>query len=192
MKVGTRGRTRGAGKRCSLRSHFLPMPKITGYRDLEVWQRGMRIVPTVYGLSRSFPGSALYGLTSPLRRAAVSILSETAEAKAGATTREYLKHVWVAQASLAEAETHGEIAVRLGYLTAADVSELWRETAPLGRQLYALRDALRKETMSRELNHALPNLISCERSEPPTPGPQIRAPGPIFQLTAEPPIETIP
>jgi len=55
------------------------MTKIVSYRDLEAWQLGMSFVEEVYALTRSFPRDELFGLTSQLRRAAVSIPSLIAE-----------------------------------------------------------------------------------------------------------------
>ena len=104
----------------------------------------MDIVVAVYRLSGQFPKSELYGLTSQLRRAAVSVPSNIAEGHTRATTKEYLNAVSTAQASLAEVETQLEIAARLGYVPAPEVAATLHQTSSLGRQLYSLRDALKK------------------------------------------------
>jgi len=106
----------------------------------------MDIVEEVYRVTTAFPKSELYGLTSQLRRAAVSVPSNIAEGQTRATTKEYLNHVSMAQASLAEVETQLEIARRLGFAVPAVVSPLLDQAAILGKQLYALRDALAKRT----------------------------------------------
>jgi four helix bundle protein len=67
-----------------------------------------------------------------------------AEGHTRASTKEYLNHVSMAQASLAEVETQMEIASRLGYLTSTVLSAVLEQAAVLGKQLYALRDALAK------------------------------------------------
>ena len=105
----------------------------------------MDIVESVYRISAGFPKSELYGLTSQLRRAAVSVPSNIAEGHARSSTREYLNHVSIAQASLAEVETQIEIAGRLGYLTLNEVNPIFDQTAMVGKQLYALRDALNRK-----------------------------------------------
>jgi four helix bundle protein len=102
----------------------------------------MDVVEAVYRVSGAFPKSELYGLTGQVRRAAVSVPSNIAEGHARASTREYLNHVSIAQASLAEVETQLEIALRLGYLAPAELNAVLEQTVILGRQLYALRDAL--------------------------------------------------
>jgi four helix bundle protein len=120
------------------------MAKISHYRELVVWQRGMDIVEAVYRVTRAFPKSELYGLTSQVRRAAVSVPSNIAEGQTRATTKEYLNHISMAQASLAEVETQLEIARWLGFAIPEVVSPLLDQAAILGKQLYALRDALTK------------------------------------------------
>ncbi len=118
------------------------MAKVTHFRELHVWQRGMDVVVAVYRVSGTFPKSEVYGLTSQIRRAAVSVPSNIAEGQSRASTREYLNYVSIAQSSLAELETQLEIASRLGYLSASDLMPLLNQTGVLGKQLYALRDAL--------------------------------------------------
>ena len=117
---------------------------ISHFRELRVWQRGMDIVEMVYRVSATFPKSELYGLTGQVRRAAVSVPSNIAEGHTRASTKEYLNHVSMAQASLAEVETQMEIASRLGYLASTELSLVLEQAAVLGKQLYALRNALAK------------------------------------------------
>jgi four helix bundle protein len=118
------------------------MPKISHFRDLRVWQGAMDLVESVYRISGEFPKSELYGLTSQMRRAAVSVPSNIAEGQTRASTKEYLNHVSIAQASLAEVETQLEIAVRLGYVAPAQLAPVVEEAVVVGKQLYALRNAL--------------------------------------------------
>jgi four helix bundle protein len=118
------------------------MPKISHFRELRVWQGGMDLVESVYRISVEFPKSELYGLTSQVRRAAVSVPSNIAEGQTRASTKEYLNHVSIAQASLAEVETQLEIAVRLGYIAPEKLIPVVDQAVVLGKQLYALRNAL--------------------------------------------------
>jgi four helix bundle protein len=120
------------------------MPKVSHFRELHVWQRGMDIVEAVYRVSATFPKSELYGLTGQIRRAAVSVPSNIAEGHTRASTKEYLNHVSMAQASLPEVETQMEIASRLGYVASTELSAVLEQAAVLGKQLYALRNALAK------------------------------------------------
>ena len=112
------------------------------FRELRVWQKGMDLVETVYLLTQDFPKQEIYGLTSQVRRAAISVPSNIAEGHTREHLKEYLHHLSMAQASLAEVETQVEIASRLNYLASDRLSELLREISSLGKQLYALRNAL--------------------------------------------------
>jgi four helix bundle protein len=102
----------------------------------------MDLVHGVYRVSAGFPPEETYGLRSQIRRASVSIPSNIAEGHTRSSTKEYLNHLSMAQASLAEVETQLEIAVRLEYLAAEKASVLFSAMQTLGKQLYALRNAL--------------------------------------------------
>ena len=117
---------------------------VNSYRDLRVWQAGMTLVETVYQLTCSFPRHETYALSSQMQRAAVSIPSNIAEGHAREHIKEYLHHLSMAQASLAEVETQLEIASRLGYLSRSQFAEVFGFTQSLGRQLRALRNSLLK------------------------------------------------
>jgi len=116
--------------------------QIKSFRDLRVWQAGIDLVRNVYELTSKFPRSEVYGLASQMQRAAVSIPSNTAEGHARESTKEYLHHLSIAQASLAELETQLEIAKQLNYISAEETIWLLEKITSLGRQLFALRNAL--------------------------------------------------
>ncbi len=110
-----------------------------GYRDLETWQNAMELVKEVYVATRHFPKDELYGLTSQLRRAAVSIPSNIAEG-CGRNSRNELRHfLGQARGSLAEVETQLELARSLGYLDTTTATALLSKAAQLGRMLTGLR-----------------------------------------------------
>jgi len=115
-----------------------------GHKDLVVWQKAMDLVTAIYHLSRAFPKEEVYGLTSQIQRAAVSIPSNIAEGHALKQTQAYLRHLAIASGSLAELQTQIEIAGRLGYLKpgSGEVSKLADE---IGRMLAGLRKSLRAE-----------------------------------------------
>jgi four helix bundle protein len=104
----------------------------------------MDLVEAVYRLSQPFPQREVYGLASQMRRAAVSIPSNIAEGHTKESTREYLRHVSMAQGSLAELQTQIEIAGRLTYLADEQEKGLMDSSVSLARQLYALRNSLLK------------------------------------------------
>jgi four helix bundle protein len=116
--------------------------QINSFRDLRVWQAGMNLVEHVYRLTQPFPAYEMYGLTSQMRRAAISVPSNIAEGHTREHSKEYLNHLSMAQASLAELQTQIEIAGRLQYLTAEETAQTLEHAMSLSKQLYALRNAV--------------------------------------------------
>ncbi|MFH0872125.1 MAG: four helix bundle protein [bacterium] len=115
---------------------------VKSFRDLRVWRAAVDVVESVYRLTQGFPKQEAYGLTSQIRRAAISIPSNIAEGHTREHNKEFLHHLSVAQASLAELETQLEIAKRLEYITSEELSQVLQQLSSVGRQLYALRNSL--------------------------------------------------
>jgi four helix bundle protein len=112
------------------------------HEDLEVWRDAMKLVEQVYGFSAQFPDAERFGLTSQVRRAAVSIPSNIAEGAARRSTLEYLRFLSMARGSLSELDTQYQIAIRLGFAeTPAETIELINR---LFAKLTALMNALNK------------------------------------------------
>ena len=86
------------------------------HKDLDVWKKGMDLVEKIYSISNSFPDSERFGLTSQIRRAAVSIPSNIAEGAGRKSDKELLQFISIALGSLAELETQYFIAIRLKYI----------------------------------------------------------------------------
>jgi four helix bundle protein len=80
------------------------------------WQKGIALVETVYKVTRTFPKEEMFGLTSQMRRAAISVPANIAEGAARGGTKELIQFVNIAAASLSELDTHIEIAMRIGLL----------------------------------------------------------------------------
>lgn len=123
----------------------------------------MELVEAIYRFSANFPKTEMYGLTSQVRRAVISLPSNIAEGHARASTKEYLRHISIAQGSLAELDTQIELAGGLGYGGADVLKPIQSQCLILGRQLHQLRDAL----LRRLRAPALPN------PQPPIPNPAI-------------------
>ena len=122
------------------------------YRQLIAWQRSMALVTHVYRASQSFPSSEMYGLTSQMRRAAVSIPSNIAEGKGRDSTKEYFQFLCRARGSLLELETQIEIARNLDYLSEQAYRELTEHSSEVGRVLNGLTSAIQKKSrLSRPL-----------------------------------------
>jgi len=90
--------------------------KIRNFRDLEVWKKGIEIAKDVYQMTGQFPREEVYGLTSQMRRASVSIPSNIAEGFNRLHNKEYRQFLYVALGSCAELETQVEIAGEFKYV----------------------------------------------------------------------------
>lgn len=117
----------------------------TSYRDLEVWQKAIHLVVECYKMTTGFPKYEIYGLSSQLQRAAVSIQANIAEGRERQHRKEFLQHISIANGSVAELETHILIAERLSYLDTNQVKRLLDQTAEVGRMLNGLRNSLTKK-----------------------------------------------
>ena len=128
---------------------------VESYRDLMVWQRAMDLAVDVYAVTSKLPADERFGLSSQLRRAAVSIPSVLAEGHARSSTREFMRYVAMAMGSLAEVETQLTLAHRLHMLGAATVERLLQSCSEEGRMLRSLRRAL-EERGARNVPHLSP------------------------------------
>jgi len=80
-------------------------PKITSFRDLIIWQKGLDIAKEIYEITKSFPKEEIFGLTSQIRRSAVSISSNIAEGRGRSSKKDFINFLYIAQGSLFEVET---------------------------------------------------------------------------------------
>jgi four helix bundle protein len=115
---------------------------VQSYRDLVVWKKSMALVLDVYRCTQAFPKIETYGLTSQLRRAAVSVPSNIAEGQARLSTGEFKQFLGNARGSLMEVETQILIARYLGYLERNDSENLLSAAAEVGRILNGLLASL--------------------------------------------------
>jgi four helix bundle protein len=122
----------------------------TSYRDLRVWQLAMELVTAVYAQTRSFPREEIYGLTSQMRRSAVSIPSNIAEGKGRSTDPDRAVFFGYARGSLLELETQILIAKHLEYVASSEAEKLMANSAQLGRMLNALIQSLKNPANSGE------------------------------------------
>ena len=116
---------------------------VQNYRDLAVWRKGIDLVESIYRATRDWPKEEVYGLTSQVRRAAVSVPSNVAEGQGRTGAKEFLHHLSIANGSLREVETHVLIAARLGYIDELTCEALLGQTAEVGRILLGLMRSLR-------------------------------------------------
>ena len=93
------------------------MGEIKSYKDLLIWQKGIKIVCLVYPLVKSFPQEELYALTSQIKRASISIPSNIAEGYGRNTDKSFSPFLDISRGSLFEIETQLLIANELGFIT---------------------------------------------------------------------------
>jgi four helix bundle protein len=112
------------------------------FKDLVVWQEAMKLVEIVYLKTKTFPKEELYGLTSQIRRAAISIPANIAEGNGRKSRKEYTHFLSIANGSLTELETHLLIAERLNFVTKETMEQFQAQLQLVGRLLSALRKSL--------------------------------------------------
>ena len=108
------------------------------YRDLIAWQKAMDLVEMVYQVTKLFPKEELYGLTSQVRKAAVSIPSNIAEGQGRGSSKVFHYFLSIANGSLREVETQVTIAQRLGYIEQDQVQPILDLTNEIARIIYGL------------------------------------------------------
>jgi four helix bundle protein len=120
------------------------MPTIKSYRDLVAWQKSMVLVTEIYRATDNFPKNELFGLTSQLRKAAVSIPSNIAEGRGRSSLGEFRLFLGNAMGSLAEVETQIFIARNLQFIDEATTCDLLDLSSEVGRVLNGLIASISK------------------------------------------------
>jgi len=114
---------------------------IKSFRDLEIWKKGTGILKEIYSITKMFPKEELYGLTSQMRRAVVSITSNISEGYGRKHIPEYKQFLNIAVGSCSELENQVEIAGILNYI-----------------------DNIKKEELTDEINHIKHMILKFSRS----------------------------
>ncbi len=109
------------------------------FRDLKVWKRSYELSLQVYETTRSMPSEERFGLTSQLRRAAVSVIANVAEGAHRQGSLDYARFLNLAQGSVSELECLLLLCRDLSYLSSTRVAQLIEETDGVGRMLSRLR-----------------------------------------------------
>lgn len=118
---------------------------INSYRDLIVWQRSMDLVEVCYKVAGACPRDEIYGLTSQLRRSAVSIPANIAEGHGRDGLGEYIHFLGIAQGSLRETETHLLIGGRLNFVDKEKLNEVLRLSDEVSKMLGSLIRSLKNK-----------------------------------------------
>lgn len=118
--------------------------KIESYRQLGVWQKAIKMVTEIYGITQTFPKEEIYALTSQIRRAAVSVPANIAEGWGRNTTKDYIQFLRIARSSLLELETHLIISNNLNYINNQTVEDILQKTLEINKMLNGLVNSLSK------------------------------------------------
>ena len=116
------------------------------HERLDVWVKAVDYVVMVYSATKDFPADERFGLTSQLRRAAVSIPANIAEGAARKTDKEFLQFLSIAQGSSSDVETELLIGLKLGFLSQDVYDQLRNEIESIGRMLVGLSNHIRSKS----------------------------------------------
>ncbi|MCX6173468.1 MAG: four helix bundle protein [Ignavibacteriales bacterium] len=94
------------------------------HKKLEVWNRSFELVTEIYRITKNFPKEEIFGLSSQLRRAAVSVISNIAEGSARKSSLERKRFYEISRSSLVEIDAQIEIAQRLSYINIEQIDKL--------------------------------------------------------------------
>lgn len=122
---------------------------IESFRDLGAWKHAIRLTRLVYRVSNAFPADERFGLTSQIRRAAISIPSNIAEGWGRGTTTDYARFLRMARGSLYEVETQCVIAHELGMIDQQAMDEFTGSVGETGRVLAGLIRSIERKIQSR-------------------------------------------
>ncbi len=118
------------------------------YKELEVWQKGVRLATESYRITQDFPKTETFGLTSQIRRAAASVPANIAEGWGRGSTKEYIQFLMFARGSLLELETQLIVSGKLGYLDDPKLKTAFGLITDVGKMLTRLIQSLRGRRMT--------------------------------------------
>jgi len=113
------------------------------FKDLIVWQKSMDLVIKIYQITNKFPKSEVYGISSQMRRSAVSIPSNIAEGRRRGSRKEYCNFLLIAYGSGAELETQAEIVKRLGFIDISSYNEISNLLTEIMKMLNSMLSKIR-------------------------------------------------
>ncbi len=113
-----------------------------GFERLEVWQKAIEFANEVYRISQAFPHHERFGLTTQIRRSAVSISANIAEGSGRGSNKDFIRFVEIAFGSLMETVSYTTIALHQEFLSRVDYEALYDRATELSRMLSGLRNSL--------------------------------------------------
>ena len=112
-------------------------------RDLLIWQKAMNLVTNTYQITKKFPKEELFGLTSQIRRSAISLSSNIAEGYGRDSNKEFLRFIKIVIGSLFEFQTQIEIAKNINYQNENEFKNLYEETRELEAMIISFSKRLK-------------------------------------------------
>lgn len=119
---------------------------MASYKELKVWQKGIRLVKDIYRITASLPRTEMFGLADQLRRASVSIPSNIAEGNGRHSRAEYTRFLNIARGSCYEMETQIIICKELAYINEEEYKSLSGQISEIGRMLNSMIQKLSSES----------------------------------------------
>jgi four helix bundle protein len=116
------------------------------FEKLDVWQQAVEHASHIYRVTRNFPPDERFGLTSQLRRAAVSVAANIAEGCGRSSDGDFVRFIEIAYGSLMEVVSHAQIAKLQGFITTETHESLYLKSDELARMLSGLRSSLQRQT----------------------------------------------
>lgn len=116
------------------------------YKNIHAYKLADKLAVEIYKLTQSFPKHEIYGLTSQLRRSAVSIAANIVEGANRQHLKDYLNFLFIARGSLAEAEYLLNLALQLNYLTTQEHVYISKYKNDAAKTLFGLINSVKKET----------------------------------------------
>jgi four helix bundle protein len=120
---------------------------VQSFRDLQVWQRAIQLSVAIYRLTKNFPREEVYGLTSQIRRSAVSVPSNIAEGHGRLSTGEYKQFLGIARGSNFEIQTQLEIARALGFGDSKLLDEAEGPSFEVGKMISGILNSFKEKAL---------------------------------------------
>ena len=121
---------------------------LKNYKELNVWQKSYELCLEIYRLTAKFPNDERYGLTSQIRRSAVSIPSNIAEGYGRKTTVDYIRMLYISYGSICELETQILLAGDLSFIEQGELGTVKKEISQIERMLKALIKSLENKHLN--------------------------------------------
>ena len=116
------------------------------YRELIVWQKGVDLSVRIYDATKSFPQEEAFGMTSQIRRSAISIPSNIAEGYGRSSQADFARFLKIASGSLYELQTQLEISKKIKYITSEQFDNIWNLSIEIGKMLSSLISKIQKSS----------------------------------------------